>query len=82
MPSTSCLACVRCRRFMKPVKTGQVVEELDSRGEPFKVWSCDEFACDECGARVVTRFAVAPLAEHFQGEAYDAVAARAAYQLS
>jgi hypothetical protein len=80
MPSTSCIACVRCGLFMKPIKTGQIVEELDGYGEPYKVWSCDEFACDECGARVVTRFASTPIVEQFQPE-YAAVRTRAAYRL-
>ena len=66
---------------MKPIETGQIVEELDSRGDAYRVWSCDEFACDSCGVRVVMRFGNAPLAEHYQVEAYATVKSRAAYQL-
>lgn len=80
MPTSSCVACSRCGLFMKSIKTGQIVEELDSRGDAYKVWSCDEFACDGCGARVVMRFGNGPIAEHYQSE-YAAARSRAAYQL-
>lgn len=80
MPTLSSVACANCGRFMQASKTGQVVEELDNQGGPYKVWVCDEFTCPDCGAKVVTGFGRSPIAEHYQRE-YASVRERAAYQL-
>jgi hypothetical protein len=80
-PTASSIACVNCGRFMKPVKNGQVVEELTTRGDPYRIWASDEYGCTGCDTRVVIGFSRLPIAEHFQEEAYARAKARVAYQL-
>ena len=68
MPTTSNVACVACGAFMRCSKTGMIVEELDSQEGPYKIWSCDEFACPHCGTKVVLNFGRGPIAEQWQPE--------------
>jgi hypothetical protein len=69
MPTSSNVLC-GCGRFMR-VKTNSVtVEELLEDGSPYKLWDADLYACEECGAEVITGFGRAPLAAHWQ-PSYD-----------
>lgn len=80
-PTVSSIACTRCGRFMRPIKNGQVVEELTTSGDPYRIWATDEYGCVGCEARVVIGFSRSPLAEHFQEEEYARAKSRVAYQL-
>jgi hypothetical protein len=66
MPSISNVVCADCRVEMRAHKTGDVVEELQSDGEPYKVWSCDRFKCPRCESEVLVNFGRQPIAEHWQ----------------
>lgn len=51
---------------MRVKKNSVTVEELTEDGRPYKLWDADLFECVECGVEVVSGFARAPLAEHYQ----------------
>lgn len=67
MPSP---VCVPCRREMRCSKNGRVLETL-SAGEPYQLWSGDEFECPSCGTRVIARFGMEPIAEAHEGARYQ-----------
>ena len=75
MPTISNTVCVRCALEMRACKTGDVVEELDSSGAPYKVWSCDRFECPSCLLQVLVNFGRQPIAEHYQ-PSYEALRER------
>ena len=51
---------------MRCKENSVVVEELTDAGLPYKLWSADLFACEECGAEFIAGFARLPLAESWQ----------------
>lgn len=55
-----------CGRLMRVKKNSVTVEELHDDGTPYKLWDADLFACQGCGAEVITAFARLPFAEHYQ----------------
>lgn len=65
MPTASNLLC-GCGRFMRVKQNSVTVEELLEDGSPYKLWDADLFICDDCEVEVISGFARAPLAEHFQ----------------
>lgn len=67
MPSTSNVLC-RCGTFMRPKTNSVTVEELTQDRRPYKLWSADLYACEDCGAEVITGFGREPLVEHYQPE--------------
>jgi len=57
--------CVPCQLDMKPVLVGARVEEM-AGSQPYKLWAGDAYQCPGCGAHVVTRFSLNPIAESWQ----------------
>lgn len=57
------LLCVACEVEMKPSVNGVDVIEYASFG-PYKVWFADEYACPNCGVKIVTGFANSPYVHH------------------
>lgn len=76
------LACVKCRVFLIPKKSGVAVEEgmpLSNKPNgpwgPYKLWYADLAECPICGFQLITGFGNRPLAEHFQANYAEKVAA-------
>jgi len=72
------LACLKCKVFLTPKKSGTYVEEgmpltreLDGPWGPYKLWSCDLAECPKCGVEIITGFGYKPLAEHFHPDYAD-----------
>lgn len=63
--------CVPCQAQMRCKETGIDVE-LMTAAEPYQIWNADLFACERCGASVVTQFGNTPVAEHWQRDRYAA----------
>lgn len=55
-------ACVKCNKEMEQTTTGIVVG-LVVKGYIYQVWHGDEFTCDDCGAKIVCRYAQQPIWE-------------------
>lgn len=72
MPTGSSILC-GCGRFLRVKQNSVTVEELLETGEPYKLWSADLFACEDCGAETIAGFGRAPLAEHYQTDRYEAL---------
>lgn len=51
---------------MRVKQNSVTVEEVMEDGSPYKLWDADLWECPECGVEVVSGFARAPLAEHYQ----------------
>ena len=64
--------CVHCKRELRCSKNGRVLE-LISAGEPYQLWSGDEFQCPDCGTRVIVGYGREPMAEGFQKDRYAAM---------
>lgn len=62
--------CGKCNREMRIVKTGRSVL-IEAGGTPYEAWSGDEFACQDCGAIVVTQFAWEPIARSHEPDFKD-----------
>ena len=64
------LACVKCRVFMVPKKTGVFVEEgmplEDKTWGPYKLWMADLAECPSCGFELLVGFGRESLGEHYQ----------------
>lgn len=67
------LACVRCRVFLVPKRSGVVVEEgkpltndITGPWGPYKLWRADLAECPKCKFQLITGFAQRPIAEHFE----------------
>jgi len=65
--------CLSCSKVFRVQKIGVRLEEMmpagsDRPGEwaSYKLWSGDLLECPECGLRIVARFGMKPLAEHYQ----------------
>ena len=60
------LVCKDCQTEYKVVKSGAAVSDMfQDPPEPYKIWSCDAWACPGCGHVVMAGFPSNPLAEHF-----------------
>jgi hypothetical protein len=68
MPTMSNVVCPKCETFMRVKKNGVFVEEQDSTGGPYRIWSADLYGCPTCNAEVVTGFGPRPIVEHYQPE--------------
>lgn len=64
-PTAGHVLC-ECGRFMVVKNNGMTVEELMEDGAPYRLWDADLYQCPDCGAKVITGFGRAPLAEHYQ----------------
>ena len=73
MPNVLC----GCGCFMHVKRNSVTVEELREDGAPYQLWDADLYACEACGAEVITGFGAAPLAEDWQ-RTYTQVRARLA----
>ena len=69
------LACVKCRVFMVPKKTGVTVEEgmpltnqRDGPWGPYKLWMADLAECPRCGFELLLGFGRQPLGEHYHAD--------------
>jgi len=52
---------------MEHSRSGVYVKEMYLKNTAvYKIWSADEFVCQDCGLIVVAHFADKPLAEHFE----------------
>lgn len=73
--------CVPCRRFYRPLKTGQYFVEAAPKTKgaepglaapddwhPYKLWSGDRWGCPTCGAEIIVGVPTFPVAEHYQSE--------------
>jgi hypothetical protein len=67
------LACIKCRVFLIPKKTGIVIEEgkpltdsLDGPWGPYKLWRADLAECPKCGYQVAIGFGRNPMAVHYE----------------
>lgn len=54
--------CAKCNRQMRPVTNGVTFIELDSTGEPYKLYMGDLVECQDCGARMIVGVPLQPLA--------------------
>jgi len=59
--------CVYCCTPMAPSKNDRGYLETHSDGQPFRLWSCDEYQC-KCGNRVLTGFGYQAIAEHYEDD--------------
>ncbi len=86
--------CVPCQRFFRPTKNGfAFIEGMPNGNEvqpglrepenwrPYKAWMGDQWGCPDCGATIVVGVGSAPLAEHYQSNFSEVVAAFTADQL-
>jgi len=62
--------CIKCRRFLKPKKTGMYFTEGMPSGDPqttqwmpYKVWSGDVWGCIGCGAEIIVGTGQKPIVE-------------------
>jgi len=67
------MVCVSCAMFMRRKKNGVVVEEgrplsnvPNNQWGPYKLWMADLFECPSCGYQIISGFAQANFAEHYQ----------------
>jgi len=80
--------CVPCQRFFRVKHNGyyfiEAMPKGDSRDplpgtvdaaswEPYKLWVGDLWACEGCGAQIVSGVASRPIAEHYQPEFADKI---------
>ena len=76
MPSIPRAVCIDCGVRMRPKENGAHIEfQMGNRDDPkpyFKVMG-DIWECPECDAAIAIGFGANPLAEHYEGEKYDAV---------
>lgn len=54
--------CVNCRLPMRCTKNERALEVLCA-GDPYQLWSGDQFQCPQCGVSVLTGFGREPLAD-------------------
>lgn len=65
MPSRSNYICVPCKREMRLVKVGVIVEEHREDGSAYKIWGADLWECPTCGHQCIFGFADRPIVYHF-----------------
>jgi len=59
--------CVTCHTGYVPLKNDIVVlETMDNRMQPYKLWCADLLQCPKCKHRLITGFGKNPFAEHFE----------------
>jgi hypothetical protein len=69
-----------CGRLLDCARVGVVVEEVDEAQNPYKLWSCDQWTCPECGTTIYShQLGQRPLSEHWH-LSYAEQAARAVLQ--
>lgn len=62
--------CVTCQREMRCNKNGRILEMI-SGGEPYQLWSGDEYKCPTCGLAVIARYGSNPIVEAFDWDGYQ-----------
>lgn len=72
-------ACIPCQRFFRPKKNGYMLLEQKPSGgvrslpgtqapdtwEPYKVWACDMWECEGCGAQIASGYSSQPLSQDY-----------------
>lgn len=79
--------CIPCRRFFRMKKSGFYFVEGMPKGNhappgteapdqwaPYKLWAGDVWACEGCGAEIISGTGQNPLGEHYQGDFPEQVA--------
>jgi hypothetical protein len=74
-------ACPKCKRFFRPKRNGVFMQENMPIGEavrpgvadeaswhPYKIWACDEWWCQGCGAVILFGYGERPVAEHYESD--------------
>lgn len=65
--------CVNCKTGYVPLKNDVIVlETMDNKMIPYKLWSADLVQCPKCKHRLITGFGRDAFAEHYQTD-FDAV---------
>ena len=77
-------ACIPCGRFFRPHKNGAYVVECMPASnytlpgiahaeswDDYKLWMCDVWRCDGCGAVIAAGWGHDPIGEHYQPEFND-----------
>jgi hypothetical protein len=68
------MACAKCAKFFRRIKSGVVVEEGmptdrdQKEWGPYKLWRADLFECPQCKTQVIAGFAQHNFAEHYQDD--------------
>lgn len=55
-------ACVPCRAIMECARNGRRVLTIAEDGSPYQLWAADEYRCPVCDHRVITDYAIRPIA--------------------
>lgn len=65
--------CVDCKTGYVPLKNDIIVlETMDDKMRPYKLWSADLVQCPKCKHRLITGFGKNSYAEHYQSD-FDAI---------
>jgi hypothetical protein len=80
--------CVACQRFYRPKRNGvRFIEGMPKGNEappgtrapehwkPYKLWTGDLWICHGCGHEIIVGTALHPIAEQYQPDFHDKVAA-------
>jgi hypothetical protein len=72
-------ACPKCQRFFRPKTNGYAfIEGMPIQADaepgtsqpelwkPYKLWVCDLWECEGCGAEILTGYGRGPVSEHYQ----------------
>lgn len=86
--------CVPCQRFFRMEKSGfYFIEGMPigndaqpgtaepAKWRPYKLWVGDKWRCEGCGAEILSGFGRERIAEHYESDFPDRVAALGASQL-
>lgn len=61
--------CVDCKTGYVPLKNDiLVLETMDNRMQPYKLWAADLLQCPKCKHRLITGFGQGCIAEHYQDD--------------
>jgi hypothetical protein len=80
-------ACIRCQRFFRVKQNGYRLGEnmpryaqalpgtaMPHNWQPYKVWQCDLWECEGCGALIAAGYGGRPLAEDWEPQFKEALA--------
>jgi len=63
--------CVDCKTSYLPFKNDIVVlETMDNKMQPYKLWCADLLKCPDCGSRIITGFGKKEISEHYKPDFY------------
>jgi predicted RNA-binding Zn-ribbon protein involved in translation (DUF1610 family) len=64
--------CCKCNREFKPKKNGVMVQEnIDEKGDPYKIWNADLFECPKCGVEIIYGYGINPVSQEFMKDFKD-----------